>query len=131
MVKNNKEVVERRKHKRFQVKENAFVVFEAQSRPHSTTKVGQITDISIGGLAFRYFASEEQSNGSFELGIFLAYNGFHLRQIPFEAIWDVETEKVRTSSITVRKSGVQFGEMTHDQISGLEYLIQNHSKAEV
>jgi hypothetical protein len=131
IVNNNKEGVERRKHKRFQVKENAFVALEAQSRPHSTTKVGQITDISMGGLAFRYLASEEQPNGSCELGIFLAYDGFHLREIPFEAIWDVETEKVGSASIRVRRSGVQFGEMTHHQISGLEYLIQNHTIAEV
>jgi len=123
----DKKMLERRKDKRFQVRDNAFVALEALSWPHSTTKVGQITDISMGGLAFRYHASEERTNGSFELGIFLAHNSFHLRKIPFETIWDVETKGVRSSFITMRRSGVRFGEMTHDQISGLEYFIRNHT----
>ena len=80
-----KEMVERRKHKRFKVQGSAFVVLGAPPWPHST-KVGQIIDMSMHGLAFSYIADEGQSNSSFELGIFLADNSFHLRQIPFETI---------------------------------------------
>jgi len=119
-------MVERRKHKRFKVQDSAFVVVGAPFRPHST-KVGQIIDMSMGGLAFGYIADEDRSNASSELGIFLADNSFHLRQIPFETISDLKTNRVPFSSISMRRSGVQFGELTHDQISQLEYFIQNHT----
>ena len=123
-------MVERRKHKRFKVQGSAFVVLGAPPWPHST-KVGQIIDMSMHGLAFSYIADEGQSNSSFELGIFLADNSFHLRQIPFETISDVKTNEVPLSSITMRRRGVQFGELTHNQISQLEYFIRNHTISNV
>lgn len=49
-----KELVERRKHKRFQVPFGAFAVLG----PHST-KVGRIMDISMGGLTFRHIDRKE------------------------------------------------------------------------
>ena len=122
-----KEVDERRKHKRFLVQNGAFAALTAFSWPHSSQKLGQITDIGMGGLAFSYAAEQETSNGSCELGIFSADNSFHLRKIPFETISDVETKKVPFSSITMRRSGVQFGELTPNQVSQLKYFIRNHT----
>jgi hypothetical protein len=122
---------DRRKHKRFQVKNGAFAVLSAISWPHSTQKVGRITDISMGGLAFGYIASEEPSNISVELSIFLADKRFDLRNIPFETIWDVETKEDSFSSITVKRTGVQFGGLTSKEISQLEYFIQNHTMTEL
>jgi len=124
---NSKELFERRKHKRFHVQDGAFAVLTAFSWPHSTQKLGQITDIGMGGLAFSYIASEVLSNGSAQLSIFLAENWIYLRKIPFETIWDVETKKVPFSSITMKQSGVQFGELTPNQISQLKYFIRNHT----
>ena len=124
-----KEMDERRKHKRFQVRNGAFVVLGTPPWPHST-KVGQIVDMSMGGLAFSYIAEQEPSNGSFELCIFLADSSFHLRKIPFETISDLETDEVPFSSITMKRSGVQFGELTPNQISQLKYFIQSHTIGE-
>ncbi|HID30727.1 MAG TPA: PilZ domain-containing protein [Desulfobacterales bacterium] len=118
---------ERRKHRRFQVDNGAFAVLGGLSWSHSTQKLGQITDIGMGGLAFSYIASEELSDDSVELNIFLAENRFHLRKIPFKTIWDIQTEKVPFSSITMRRSGVEFGELTPDQRSQLKYFIRNHT----
>lgn len=64
---NSKELFERRKHKRFHVQDGAFAVL----RPHYAELLGQIIDISRGGVSFRYIASEELSNGSFKLDILL------------------------------------------------------------
>ena len=122
-----KEKLERRKHKRFQVQNGAFAVLRAFSWPHSTQKLGQITDIGMGGIAFSYIAEQEPSNGSLELGIFLADNSFRLRKIPFETISDLEIKKGPFNSITMRRSGVQFGELTPNQISQLKYFIRNHT----
>ena len=120
-------MLERRKHKRFQLQNGAFAVLRAFSWPHSTQKLGQIIDMSMGGLAFSYIAEQEPSNGSFELGIFLADHSFHLRTIAFETISDLETNGVPFSSITMRRSGVQFRELTPKQISQLKYFIRNHT----
>jgi hypothetical protein len=117
-----KEMVERRKHKRFQGREGAL----AALGPHST-RIGQIIDVSMGGLAFSYIAGEEPSDGSFELGILFAEESFYLTQIPFKTISDQEAKEVPFSFVKMRRCGVQFGEMTHSQISQVEYFIQNYT----
>jgi len=122
-----KEVDERRKHKRFRVQNGAFAVLTAFSWPHSTQKLGHIIDIGMGGLAFSYITSEESPNGAVELSIFLAENRFHLRNIPFETISDVETTEEPSSSLTMRRRSVQFGELAPNQVSQLKYFMRNHT----
>ena len=65
---------ERRKHRRFQVENGTFAVLGGRSWSHSTQTLGQITDIGMGALAFSYIASEEVSDDSVELNIFLSEN---------------------------------------------------------
>jgi hypothetical protein len=120
------EMVERRKHKRFQVPIGVFVAF----RPHDS-KLGEIIDMSMGGLAFCYLATKEPSNGSYKLDIFLDEAGFHLDDVLFDTVTDFETRQVGFTSVTMRRCGVQFGKLTHDQRSKLEYFIQNHTISEV
>ena len=123
---NRKEMVERRKHKRFKVQKGVFAAF----RPPSTT-IGQIIDISRRGLAFRYIDGEEPSNESSELDILIADNTFHVDKVPFETISDFEIgNEFPFSSMTLKRRGVQFGEMTHSQISQLDYFMQHYTIAE-
>ena len=115
----HKEIVERRKHTRFQVPKSAFVGFG----PYDA-KVGQIIDVSTGGLAFRYVGTEEPSNG--ELSIFLAERDFYVGQIPFKTISDFEIAgKNPSTSVPLRRSGVQFGQLTDHQSSQLEHLLHS------
>jgi hypothetical protein len=124
-----KELSDRRKHIRFQVRETAFVVLKAPW-PHST-KVGQIIDISMHGLAFRYIADEGRSNGSSELEILSADHSFYLDRVPFKTISDFKTDNdVPFSSIEMRRSGVQFGDLTPSQSSQLEHFIWNYTTSE-
>ena len=130
VIAKRKELMERRKHKRFQVQDSAFVVLRARW-PHST-KVGQIIDMSRQGLAFRYIAGEERSNGSFELEILLGDHSFYLNKIPFITIADCEVaNEVPFSCIQMRRTGVQFGDLAPNQISQIEYFIRNHTTGEV
>ncbi|NVM22536.1 MAG: PilZ domain-containing protein [Desulfobacterales bacterium] len=118
-----KKLVERRKHTRFHAKDGALALLTSGS-----AKLGQIIDISVGGLAFCYIADEERSNGSFELGLFFSDNGFYLDGVRFEIISDFEIgDEVPLNSITMRRCGVQFAKLTHNQISQLEYFIQNYT----
>jgi hypothetical protein len=129
-----KGVVERRQHKRFQVHDGAFAVL----RPRSDILgqvidiVGQIVDISQGGLMFRYITSENLSHEPFELDIVLAGDDFRLHKIPFKAVSDMDmADALSFSPATMRRQGVQFGALTHDQKAQLEYFIRNHTTGTV
>ena len=116
-----KKIVERRKHNRFQVKSPSFTVL----RPDAN-KLGQIIDISRGGLAFRYdIANEAQGNRASQLAI-LADNSFCLDKVPIKTISDFELD---TAGIfkKMRRCGVQFGKLTPDQTSHVEFFIRNHA----
>jgi hypothetical protein len=121
---NGKELVERRKHKRFQVDNGAFV----RVGPHSY-KMGRLIDISMGGLAFHYVGSQE-ANESY-LAIFLTETNFYLDEVPIKTVWDLEMAgKLPSSSITVRRHGVQFVNLPDEQRSQVQFFINNHTIGE-
>ena len=123
---NTKELpAERRKYKRFHVQNGAHAVLGT----HYAELLGQIIDISRGGVSFRYVAGEKPSSGSFELDISLA--NFYLRKVPFKNISDFQiANEFFLGSIPIRRRGVQFGELTPNRISQLEYFIQRHTTRE-
>ena len=129
---NKKKLVDRRKHKRLQAQEGAFVLLS----PNSAI-LGHIVEISMSGLAFLYITSEKPPNGSSELEILLPEqleddHSFYFDQVPFKTISDFAIpNELSLGSITIRRRGVQFGELTHNQTSALEYFIRNHTIGEV
>jgi len=116
-----KQRVERRKHKRFQAWNGAFVALG----PYSL-KLGQIVNMSMGGLSFRYIGSREPSKMKTESKIFID-NGFCLDDVPLETVSDCEAKQGSFASLVMRQSGVQFGELTQDQKSQLQFFIHNHT----
>jgi hypothetical protein len=120
------EVVERRRHKRFQAGEGAYAAVRPQY-----DKIGQIIDVSRGGLAFRYMVSGSREDASSELDIFLIGDGFHLDKVPFQTVSDEEiSERLSPSSQKMRRCSVQFGELTQMQILKLKEFILNHTVVE-
>ena len=117
------ELAEKRRFRRFQAPQNAFAFLRGQEG-----KLGQIIDISKGGLAFRYVAHGGQTNGSIQLDIFLANNGFHLEKITFITVSDFEvTVQGLSKSVIMRRCGVQFDELSQNHASRLQYFIENHA----
>jgi hypothetical protein len=121
---NRNELSEQRKDKRFQVPKDAFAALGPDY-----IKVGQIINISMGGLAFRYLGSEQPSNAS-ELDIFLAGRAFYLYKLPFATVWDLVTGEKPFNSIKMKVCGLKFGELTQSQISELQYFIQDYAVGE-
>ncbi len=120
-----KALIERRQLNRFNAQDGAFAV----ARNH-VSKLGQIMNVSMRGLAFKYIANGKQSNGLFELDIFLSGHGIHLKNIPSKTVSDFEMKSdFPFSSIRMRQCCVQFGELTRIHISQLEDFIQNHTAA--
>jgi hypothetical protein len=117
--------IEQRKHKRFQLRDEAFVLLGPDS-----TKLGRIIDISMHGLAFSHVGRARPPNEFFELDIFLIDTDVYIDKIPFETISDFKTRENPFSSITMRRCGVEFGVLTHGQIVRLERFVTNHTVAE-
>ena len=123
---------EQRKHERYEVPEDSFVTLGP-----SNSILGQILDISMGGLAFRYINS--QPNGPTDelyLDIYLTEGDLCMGRVPIKAVSDLETPDTVTckadgplpvSCRSMRRCGVEFGEMTHGQISQLASCIQNRT----
>ena len=115
--------IERRKHRRLQVQDIAFAVLRDQGR-----QLGQIMDISMGGLAFNYIAGGGNADSAFELDILLAYKGLYMKKIQFKTISDFQiANKSPFSPITMRRHGVKFGKLTPKQTSMLKNFMQEHT----
>jgi hypothetical protein len=128
-MKQSKNPVERREHRRLRAKEGTLAVF---GRPRVT--VGEIMDMSMGGLAFRYAAEDELSKEPCQLDILLADGLSHLYGLPCETVYDIETDDstpVPVSSMVKRRRGVKFGRLTPSQKLHLENFIENHTEGEV
>lgn len=123
-----KKQTDRRKHKRFRVMDDTFVIFGS-----SSVQKCLIIDISLGGLSFRYYAGTKEIKGfsptdKGKLDIIRPNDNFSIRQIPFETVYDIEIEDENPwPSFRTRKSGVRFNRLTHLHRSQLEKLIEEHS----
>jgi hypothetical protein len=118
------EQIERRKYKRFRVPIGAFIVLGPDS-----TKLGRVTDMGLGGLGFSLVDRKEPLDGPRQFDMFHIDNGFNLKKIPFQMIWDLEYKKGLFGFLTTRRSGLQFGELTYSQRSQLEHFILNYTTA--
>jgi len=117
---------ERRKYRRFRVQNGSFAALCPQFNI-----LGQIMDVSTGGLSFRYVASEERSKESSQLSILLTDGSFCFDKIPFEAVWDTPMPREFSfGAITLRQCGVHFGELTHGQKLDLQYFMGRCSLGE-
>jgi hypothetical protein len=114
--------VERRKYRRAQVPEGVFVTFMPDD-----SRLGEVVDIGMGGLSFRYLATGESPVASGRLNLYLSEYDFQVKAVPFQTIWDLTGHNIPFVPVTMRRSGVQFRGLTQDQISRVEHFIHNHT----
>ena len=114
---------ERRKYQRYKVAYGAYAV----ARPEGG-KIGQIKDISMGGLAFNYLANEVRSQHCNELDIVIRQSNMRIKDLPVKTISDFElAQKNVFSVVKLRQLGVQFGDLTQIQTSQLEHFLKTHT----
>jgi len=107
--------LKRRKHQRFQVEDFTFVNLKSEA----DKDVGQLIDVSNGGLSFRYFVSAN---------IVLSGCDFAITGLPFRIVSDTElTNGFQSSPIIFRRYCVQFEQLTYNQNFKLCYFLYNHS----
>jgi hypothetical protein len=123
---------ENRKHERYQVPEGSFVTLGP-----SNAIVGQILDISMGGLAFRYINNHSEApKQEAYADIYLTEGDLCLAAVPIRAVSDFDAPDTVTckadgplplSCRGMRRCGLEFGEMTQGQMSQLAHCIQSQS----
>ena len=120
-----RESIERRKHKRFKVRERVFV--DVSVIP---IKVGEMIDISVGGLSFQYLVNGDINPKTLEIKINYLPNGFSSEMITVRTVWDdVDIPKFWTGNIKTRRRGVCFEQLNENQKSQIEHLIEHHTVA--
>lgn len=121
---NNKDLQERRKHKRFTIKDVAFAILKTDE----DEELGQIINISMGGLAFQYFVGNRELHKANRLDVLLADNGLHVDGISFSVVDDYElVNELPFSSITKREQRVIFNNLSETQEEGIESFIKEHT----
>lgn len=125
-----KRTIERRRNKRYRAVEGAYAAISPNSN-----KLGQIIDISMGGLCFKYIDTEnetEEPRKRNEESIFLSSMGYYVGDLPFQTIADYKmTDTPSFSSMKVRKRHVKFTNLTFKQLFDLDYYLKNNVSEQV
>jgi len=122
-MKNKIGLIERRKHKRFKVKGGAFAVATPDYN-----KLGQIKDISQGGLAFQFIEDGEQTKNSLEVEIFSTVDDIYIKKIPVRTVLNFELDNtVSSNSMPMRQLSMKFGKLNHPQKLLLSFFIQKYT----
>ncbi|MCP4761743.1 MAG: PilZ domain-containing protein, partial [archaeon] len=83
-----KRTIERRKNTRYKAVEGAYAAVSPNSH-----KLGQIIDLSMGGLAFKYIdtsSDDPENKQDPDETIFLSSMGYYVGDLPFKTIADYE-----------------------------------------
>jgi c-di-GMP-binding flagellar brake protein YcgR len=145
-----KKVSERREHKRYFVKDRVFAV--VRSKKHqlkqiknmskgeialallksSPLKMGEIIEISRGGLSFSYIENEKKLAAISELDILFAEKDFHLSRLPFKAVEDTAVlDDGPFNALAMKRMTVQFENLSPQQKRKIEHFLSNYTTGEV
>ena len=115
--------LERRKYKRVSIKEGSFAAISPESR-----KLGQIVDISKGGLAFQYIdtTQETQEKKNIRETLFLSSKGYYVGDIDFKTIADYEIPNPSSNTLKIKMRHVQFTDLKPKQAFDLDYYIEKN-----
>ena len=114
----------KRKNQRFRAKDLTFVKLNSENKE----EMGELLDISKGGLSLRYFVKEEKPQDYSDLGLFSSGGNLIIDEVPFRTVVDTElVNNIPFSTITFRRYGVQFENLTSEHTAELDHFIENHT----
>jgi len=120
-------IPERRIAKRFRAVDGALAALSPESG-----RVGQIQNISLHGVAFRYIADdslETDLNATAKLQILFAGKGIWLEGVPVKWIADVDLPTASSfSGIPLRQTSLQFLALTDAQKTRLQDYIRRFTQ---
>ena len=125
-MRGRKRTVERRKSKRYKAVEGAYAAISPKSR-----KLGQIINLSIGGVCFKYIDNnnDDQDAGTQrEVSIFLSSLRYYVGNLFFKTVCDCEvTDTPSSNSMKIRKRRVQFTDLNFKQLFDLDNYLKNNT----
>lgn len=114
--------VERRRHPRYKVKDDAFAIISPEP-----VRLVPILDIAMGGIGVYVNNEDPWLNRVSKLEIMVADCSFYLTNIPFESVSNGKAFPANPSNlIDGRRCSLKFGTLTHRQKSELKYFIRNY-----
>jgi len=126
MVQSLKSMDDKRLSDRFLVQEFAYAVLRPSSK-----RVGQIVDISRGGVSFRYpdtGMGDEDVNYQ-HLDIFLVGDDFYIEKIPFKMVSERRLDiDLPDHTMAMIQCGVKFDTLSIEQEELLSVLIDRYTK---
>ncbi|GAB6144222.1 PilZ domain-containing protein [Desulfocicer niacini] len=113
---------DRRRHKRVELKQGAYAAISPNS-----FKIGQIKNISRGGLLFSYIDTQITPENPVENHLFLSSTNAHVSKLPFRTISDRPVKpNGKNNNAPMRERGIEFGTLTLTQMMILDnYIITN------
>ncbi|MGD2268857.1 MAG: hypothetical protein PVI06_00540 [Desulfobacterales bacterium] len=118
-----KEVMEQRHYDRYSAKEGAIVAL----RPSSDI-VGQMIDIGVGGLSFRYIEPVDPPQRTSELIILMTNLSFCLDGVSFRTVSDIKLKNdISFSSIQMRRRSVEFVNLSYHQAASIQAFIIDYT----
>jgi len=120
--------VERRKFKRFLVKEWTMVGLTSSNDNSHYTKFGLVVDISEGGLAFEYVldqAPDQGIEGDFDVLDLFGLDGMRVLLLPFTIVYEQEGVPNSRRNIRLNRCGLEFGKLSGVQQVTLEMFLQH------
>lgn len=119
---NAKNTSERRKYRRYRVKDGAFAAIASQHL------MGPIRDISEGGVSFFYQSFAATPFHAASMDIFTDNTGFYLSALQFRPVSERVLAPPESSlSLTLRRLGGEFMRTTPDQLSRLKVFLQHNA----
>jgi hypothetical protein len=117
-------IVEHRKFERFDAAKGALVEIGK-----TASIVGLLMDVSVDGLSFQYIDIGKRPDRESLLGLKLD-NDWFIEGLPFRTVSDFEIPvKLPFGCLTMRRSGIQFQELTIQQMSKIAYFIKKFTFA--
>lgn len=117
-------MVERRKYKRYRVQEGTIAVF----RP-SPSLLGQIENISLGGMRVRYIDEEKPATGFTDLTLLKIGEHDLISHLPFSLVLDREYDKpLPNTTMPLRRSHIKFEQLTPKQHNAVREFIRLYGR---
>jgi hypothetical protein len=125
-TKQRKQMVEQRKYRRFSVREGTLIF-------NTSTDVGEIIDISMGGLSFTSPEMPEETAEPFDVGILFGEDEYFTGKVQCKKLMCHGTPEnsLFSSQEKGERYSVEFGELTPNQRLYLEHIIQSYTQCEI
>ena len=109
---------EKRKFKRLKGKEGAFAAFIG---PNELINMGQVQDISLGGLCVRYLSIDGDQEKYSEVKMFGSNDRFiHVDRVECKIVYDLEVPEYSWEQISMRRCGVEFKNLSVKHLSMIQ-----------